>query len=62
MQKLVEVFLIQSFSRILILATLMLEAKYCRIKPQIRNVWNSCIAISRGNPHRCNESDGPITI
>ncbi|KAL3648303.1 hypothetical protein CASFOL_007727 [Castilleja foliolosa] len=40
----------------------MFEARCCLIRPRITNVWKSSIAISRGNPHRCNESEGPTTM
>ena len=44
---------ISSFSRIWLLATPMFEARCCLIRPRIKNVWKSSIAISRGaNPHQ----------
>ncbi|KAK8708322.1 hypothetical protein V6N13_059366 [Hibiscus sabdariffa] len=39
----------------------MFGARCCLIRPRITNVWKSSIAISRGNPQRCNESEGPTT-
>uniref|UniRef100_A0A1Y3BXT7 Uncharacterized protein n=1 Tax=Helianthus annuus TaxID=4232 RepID=A0A1Y3BXT7_HELAN len=43
----------------LTLATPMFEARCFLIRSRITNAWKSSIAISRGNPHRCNEVKGP---